>query len=82
MNAQLVVEVADDETAYTLARPAAQISCQDILQALRTNPGQEMATRDEPARTRLLAEFEKIQQAERGAAAAMTLESLLAEPRG
>ncbi len=82
MNAQLVVEVADGETAYTLARPAGQITCQDILQALRTNPGQELATRDEPARARLLGEFEKIQQAERGAAAAMTLESLLAEPRG
>ena len=81
VNAQMLVEVADGETAYTLARPAAQINCQDILQALRTNPGQELATRDEPARARLLGEFEKIQQAERGAAAAMTLESLITEAR-
>lgn len=82
VNAQLLVEVSNGETAYTLARPAAQINCQDILQALRTNPGQALATRDEPTRTRLLGEFEKIQQAERVAAAALTLESLISEARG
>ena len=82
VHAQLLVEVSNGETAYTLARPAAQINCQDILQALRTNPGQELATRDEPARTRLTGEFEKIQQAERSVAAALTLESLITSARG
>ena len=77
VNAQMLVEVADGETAYTLARPPAQISCHDVLRALRTNPGQELPTREGLVRARLLGEFEKIQQAERGMAAAITLESLL-----
>ncbi len=79
VNAQMLVEVANNETAYTLARPPAQINCQDILQALRTNPGQELPTREDPSRARLLGQFEKIQQAERSAAKALSLESLLAE---
>ena len=66
--AQLVVEVAGAETAYTLARPPDCVTCHDILLALRAGQGQSLATRDEPARTEVYGEFERILEAERQAA--------------
>ena len=52
MAARLVVEVAGEEMAYAPARPLETITCHDILLALRAGQGQELATRDEPARAR------------------------------
>lgn len=70
---RLVVEVAGMELAYAPARPLEQITCHDILQAMRAAQGQELATRDEPARVGVFGEFEKIMEAERQAASAVTL---------
>jgi membrane protein len=74
--AHLVVETAGAEPAYLPARPMEQITCHDILQAMRATLGQELATRDEPSRTDVYGEFQRIQEAERQVAAAVTVLAL------
>jgi membrane protein len=74
--ARLVVETAGLETAYLPARPMENISCHDILLALRATQGQELATRDEPTRLEVYGEFQRIQQAERQAAASVSMLAL------
>lgn len=71
--ARLVVEVAGDERAFAPARPLEGINCHDILLALRSGQGQELATRDEPARTGVYGEFERILEAEEKAASSVTV---------
>jgi len=71
--ARLVVEVAGDESAFAPARPLEGINCHDILLALRSGQGQELATRDEPARTGVYGEFERILEAEEKAASSVTV---------
>jgi membrane protein len=77
MGARLVVEVADHETAYAPARPLDQITCHDILQAMRASHGQEPATRDEPTRKEVYGEFQRIIEAERVAASSVTMLALV-----
>ena len=72
-SAHLILEVTGSETAYVPARPLQTITCHDILQAMRSCSGQELATRDEPTRVEVLGEFTRIQEAERQAAGAVTL---------
>jgi membrane protein len=74
--AQLVVETAGAEAAYLPARPMEQITCHDILQAMRATQGQELATRDEPSRAEVYGEFQRIQEAERQVASAVTMLAL------
>ena len=74
--ARLVVEVAGPETAYLPARLMETITCHDILQALRATQGQELATRDEPTRNEVYGEFQRIQEAERRVAGAVTMLAL------
>jgi DNA-binding IscR family transcriptional regulator len=75
--ARLVVETAGLETAYTPARPIEQITCYDVLLAMRACQGRELATRDEPTRSEIIGEFQRIQEAERLAASAVTLLALV-----
>lgn len=75
--AKLVIEVADRETAFAPARPLDQITCHDILQALRASHGQELATRDEPTRKEVYGEFQRILEAERAAASSVTMLALV-----
>ena len=75
-SARLLVEVAGPETAYLPARQMETITCHDILLALRAAQGQELATRDEPTRSEVYGEFQRIQQAEQQAAAAVTMLAL------
>ncbi|MDB6023413.1 MAG: hypothetical protein JWQ04_3270 [Pedosphaera sp.] len=75
--ARLVVEVAGAELAYAPARPLELITCHDILLALRAGQGQELATRDEPARAGVFGEFEKILEAEQRAAACVTVRAMV-----
>jgi membrane protein len=77
VNAKLLQEVAGAEIGYTPARPLNQISCQDILQALRASQGQEPATREEPTRTLVREEFDRIRLAEQAAASTATLQTLV-----
>jgi len=75
--ARLVTEVTDPEAAYVPARPLETISCYDILHALRASHGQELATRDEPARVEVFGEFSRIESAERQAGASVSLLALV-----
>ena len=74
--ARLVVEAAGADTSYVPARPLETITCHDILQALRATHGQELATADEPLRDELYGEFNRIEDAERQAASAVTMLAL------
>jgi membrane protein len=75
--ARLVVEVAGPESAYVPSRPLETINCHDILLAMRASQGQELATRDEPTRLEVYGEFNRIQEAERQAAGAVSLLALV-----
>jgi membrane protein len=78
VEARLLMEVQNgSETGYAPARPLDQITCHDILLALRTGRGQQLSTRQEPARNLVLGEFERIEEAERRAAAAVNLLALV-----
>jgi membrane protein len=77
LDERLLVEVRNDETAYTLAAPLEKINCQNIIQALRAGAGQELETRDDATRALVRSEFEKIQNAERASAASVTLKDLV-----
>lgn len=77
LGARLVVEVADRENAYAPARPLDQITCHDILQAMRASQGQELPTRDEPTRQEVYGEFQRILEAERTAASSVTMLALV-----
>jgi len=74
--ARLIVETAGSETGYLPARPMEAITCHDILLALRATEGRELATRDEPTRSEVFGEFQRIQEAERAAASSVTMLAL------
>jgi membrane protein len=74
--ARLVIEVSGSECAYVPARLMETITCHDILLAMRASQGQELATRDEPTRTEVYGEFQRIQEAERKAAGSVTMLAL------
>jgi membrane protein len=75
--ARLVVELNDREIGFVPARPLDQITCHDILQAMRAGQGQELATRDEPTRKEVFGEFQRILEAEREAASSVTMLTLV-----
>jgi hypothetical protein len=74
--AYLVAETAGAEPAYLPARPLEQITCHDVLMAMRASHGRELATREEPARNEVYGEFSRIEAAEREAAASVTILAL------
>ena len=80
--ARLVTEAAGAEPAYLPARPLENITCHDILLALRASQGQELATRDEPTRSEVYGEFHRIEEAERQAAASVTMLALVNRAQG
>ena len=80
--ARLVTEAAGTEPAYLPARPLETITCHDILLAMRATQGQELATRDEPARAEVYGEFHRIEEAERQAAASVTMLALVNRAQG
>ena len=65
------------EPAYLPARPLDAITAHHVLRAVRAGSGQDIATRDEPARAEVLGEFAKIEEAERAAASSVTLLALV-----
>jgi len=77
LNARLVGEVVGREAGYAPARPLDQITCHDILQAMRAGEGQDSFTRDEPARKEVFGEFQRILEAERMAAESVTMLALV-----
>ncbi|HZV35958.1 MAG TPA: hypothetical protein VFB72_15385, partial [Verrucomicrobiae bacterium] len=75
---RLVVEVAGIELSYAPARPLEQITCHDVLLAMRgVDLCEGFATREEPARVGVFGEFEKIMEAERLAASSVTLRAMV-----
>jgi DNA-binding IscR family transcriptional regulator len=76
VNAKLVFEGRAGE-GYVPARPLDQITCEHMLNAMRAGQGSELATCEGPDRTPVREEFERIWQAEREAASAITLQSLV-----
>jgi membrane protein len=80
--ARLVAEAAGAEPAYLPARPLEDITCHDVLLALRATQGQELATRDEPARAEVYGEFHRIEEAERQAASTVTMLALANRAQG
>jgi len=75
--ARLVTETAGAEPAYAPARPLDSMNAHHILQAMRAGSGQELLLRDEPARTEVYGEFARIEEAERQAAASVTMLDLV-----
>jgi len=78
--ARLVAEVAGAETAYLPARPLETITAHNILLALRTGTGQELPLREEPTLAAIYGEFARIEKAEREAAEAVTVFTLVNRP--
>ena len=76
LEANLIVEVINEETGYAPARPLKQITAHDILTALRVGQGTELETLDDGTRGYVREKFESIYGAERGVAADMTREAL------
>jgi membrane protein len=72
-SARLVVEASGSEPAYLPARPLETITCHHVLQAMRATQGHELATRDEPSRTEVYGEFQRIEDAERQVASSVNM---------
>ena len=77
LTARLVTETAGAEPAYAPARPLDSMNAHHILQAMRAGSGQELLLRDEPARAEVYGEFARIEEAERQAAASVTMLDLV-----
>jgi len=77
VSARLAMQVAGAEAAYVPARPIENITAHDILQAMRASHGQVLATREEPMRKEVYGEFARIEEAEKQAAASITMLTLV-----
>jgi len=75
--ARLVVEVAGGESGYVPARPLEAINCHHVLLAMRATQGQDLRTREEPARAEVYGEFARIQAAEKEAASTVSMLALV-----
>jgi membrane protein len=75
--ARLVTEIAGAESAYAPARPLEAINAHHILHAMRTGGGQELPSQNEPVRAEVYGEFARIEEAERQAAASVTMLALV-----
>jgi membrane protein len=73
---KLVLETGGKETGYVPARPLEQITAHNILRALRAGVGQELETRDDPARAAVQEGFQQIYDAEKTAGESLTLAKL------
>jgi len=74
---QLITEIAGTESAYAPARPLDSINAHHILHAMRTGGGQELPSQNEPVRAEVYGEFARIEEAERQAAASVTMLALV-----
>ena len=75
--ARLVTEIDGAESAYAPARPLEAINAHHILHAMRTGGGQELPSQNEPVRAEVYGEFARIEEAERQAAASVTMLALV-----
>ena len=77
LSARLITEVAGAEAAYCPARPLETINAHQILLAVRSVNKPVIFTREEPVRDEIYGEFARIEEAERVAAAAVTVQALV-----
>jgi membrane protein len=78
---KLVVETAGSHTGYVPGRPLDQISCMDVIEALRTAGGADIATRDDRFADLVRQEINKIQQAEKSVASRLSFLDLVAKTK-
>jgi len=72
----LLVEVSAAgalEVAYDPARPLEKITCYDILNVMRAGQGNELATREEPMRDAIRAQFDRIHNTEKEISGSITV---------
>ncbi|HTL58642.1 MAG TPA: YihY/virulence factor BrkB family protein [Candidatus Limnocylindrales bacterium] len=74
--AHLVIPAVGSDVAYTPARPLRNVTCQQILAAMRAGPGQRMAHPEEPTASRVFRLFRRIEHAEARIASKITLQEL------
>ncbi|MFM8470093.1 MAG: YhjD/YihY/BrkB family envelope integrity protein [Limisphaerales bacterium] len=79
VTANLLAESQPGEVAFLPARPLEQISCHDILLALRTSRNGGVATRADPVRELVRGRYERFAAAEQAASAKVSLAALAAE---
>ncbi|HXG48361.1 MAG TPA: YhjD/YihY/BrkB family envelope integrity protein, partial [Methylomirabilota bacterium] len=77
--ARLTVETTDRENGFVPARPLEQITAHEILTAVRDGWGAEPTAPEAEFERRAWAEFQRVGETERRAAAAVTLAKLVAE---
>lgn len=75
-SSRLVIEVAGPELAFSPARPLEQITCHDVLQAMRVGSGQETTVCEPLPNSEVYGEFNRIEEAERHAAETVTMLAL------
>jgi membrane protein len=73
----LLVEVSGDETGYSPGRPMDKITVEDVLGALRSGSGAELATADDPSRAVVREQYDRVVLAEMHAAGAVTMQNLV-----
>lgn len=79
--ARLVTETHAQETGYVPARPLEDINAWQILLAMRTVGGQELAPCEATSRAEVTGEFARIEEAERQAAVSVTMQALVQRTR-
>jgi len=82
LDAHLLAEVSDEESSYLPGRPLNEITCHDILLALRTGTSPNMGGNEGPGGDSVQDAFNRIQAAEKKIAAAITLQELVSHPEG
>jgi len=81
LTGRLISEIAGPEAAYVPARPLDAINAHQVLLALRSINSPVVFARREPVRDEIYGEFARIEEAERVAAAAVTMQSLVQRAR-
>ena len=79
--ARLVTETHAQETGYVPARPLEDINAWQILLAMRTVGGQELAPCEATSRAEVTGEFARIEEAKRQAAVSLTMQALVQRTR-
>jgi membrane protein len=74
---RLLVEVGRNDPGYAPSRPLDRITCHDVLDALRVGQGRVLLTRADAAREQVRASYDRICEAERTVASALTIAELV-----
>lgn len=81
LSARIIAEISENRS-YTLSRPLESITVHDILQAMRAGGPEPLPQPGYACTAEILDEFEKIENVERAAASAVTLQDLVRRTGG